>query len=123
MSAKLDGASWTAVTAFAFRSGGLVAVGGSNTGGTNGIGFGFQDLGVGDYVIGPSSTANGNVSDLAGNSWVASADDGAGTISVTTLTASRIAGTFSFTAPRRLGSTGPEQRVVTEGVFDLAITP
>jgi len=122
MTAKIDGETWTAVTAFGFRGGGLVSVGGANLNGEYGIGFGFQDMGVGDYVIGPGSTANGNVSDLAGNSWVASADDGSGIITVTTLTADRIAGTFQYTAPRRLGTGGPDQRVVTEGVFDVPIT-
>lgn len=122
MTAKIDGETWTALTAFGFRGGGLVSVGGANLNGEFGIGFGFQDMGVGDYVIGPGSTANGNVTDLDGNTWVASVDDGSGTISVTTLTAERIAGTFRYTAPRRLGDGGPDQRVVTEGVFDVPIT-
>lgn len=78
--------------------------------------------GPGTYPLGTGPTVDG------GTGLVASAAVGfgtpltgnAGTVTITTLTPTRIAGTFSFVANQNYGGTGGT-RTVTNGQFDLAL--
>lgn len=80
-------------------------------------GRGTYPLGVGPTV--PGGTAL--VSDVSGG-WSTPLSGAAGTLQITALTDSRIAGTFSFTAaPVSGGVTGT--KTVTEGDFDLTVKP
>lgn len=119
MTALIDGVAWTAVATTGVNQSGIVAIGGSNLGGVLGIGLGFAGTMADTYLIGPGHIGNGNVTSLAGSGWVASGGNGNGTINVTSLTATRIIGTFSFTAPATVAGTTPAVRVVTQGTFDV----
>lgn len=58
---------------------------------------------------------------IAPNSWLTPFSGAAGVITLTERTATRIAGTFNFTAAALAGAT-PAQRVVTGGAFDITVT-
>lgn len=119
MTATVNGTAWTSLVTTAINTGGIVAIGGSNLNGLIGIGLGFQGTMPGVYDIGPGLIANANVSNAAGGLWRASDTMGSGTITVTTLTATRVAGTFSFTAPAQMAGTVPPTMAVTSGAFDV----
>ncbi len=121
MTAKIDGTSWSSTSAAVTQnaSGGagtIIAVSGANTAGES-IAFAFVTTGPGTYPIDNASPTNAVLIEH-GNSWSASVIGGTGTITVTTLTATRIAGTFSFTGVA-IGNASPAQRSVTNGVFDV----
>jgi hypothetical protein len=130
--AKIDGTSW-ASTGGVERAGvpitlpGLYVLTGTNlSGGTaytivislyNISGPGTYPLGVGVSVPG----GNVLVSSLAGG-WRTPQTGADGTITITTLTPSRIEGTFSFTAVAFTGgATGT--KTVTDGAFVLEVKP
>jgi hypothetical protein len=77
----------------------------------------------GTYPLGVNPTVFGGVAQLAttGGVWVTPASGAAGTVTITTLTPTRIAGTFEFTAVGTYGgATGT--KTVTNGLFDLTFT-
>jgi hypothetical protein len=76
---------------------------------------GTYPLGVGGTVVG----GTGSVTEGA-SSWLTPLSGAAGTVTVSTLSASTIAGTFSFTAAPLVG--GGASRVVTNGSFDIPIS-
>jgi len=115
LSARVDGATWTAATAFATNSGGFVAVGASNLAG-EAIGFALQGSTTGTYTIGPSIPTNANLT-IGTNVWSAGPADGSGSIVITTLNATRVAGTFAFEVVSGTGS--PAMRSITQGTFDI----
>jgi len=116
MSASVDGVAWSAIEVQAVRAGGVVTIAGSDLA-LLAVAFAFQGV-AGTYALGPGHAATASVSDPS-NIWAANDLQGSGTITVTTLTATRTAGTFSFTAPASPNSGPPATRVVTNGVFDV----
>src|SRR5690606_14668206 len=116
---RIDGQPWSASVTLAAggsQTGAVVAVSGSNQGQRT-IGFAFVSAGTGTYEIGPGAPTNALLTEGSAQ-WHAAAGQGSGTITVPTLTAERIAGTFEFTAePAGGGATGT--RVVTQGTFDV----
>ena len=79
--------------------------------------------GPGTYPIGVGPTTVGGTGQVTENglSWITPLTGTAGQVTITTLTDSRIAGTFTFTAEAVGGSTGT--RAVTNGQFDYPIEP
>jgi hypothetical protein len=77
--------------------------------------------GTGTYPLGVNSTTYGGIGQVTQNaqSWITPLTGTAGEVNITTLTDTRIAGTFSFTAEAIGGSTGT--RNVTNGQFDFPI--
>ena len=77
----------------------------------------------GTYPLGVTSANVGGigvVSNTTGRAWSTPGSGAAGTVTLTTYTASRIAGTFSFNAEPLTGAaTGT--KVVTGGAFDLIL--
>ena len=117
--ATIDGVPWSAAFATAVRSGDVIGVG-ANDLDQVGVGFAFEDLGPGTYTIGPGEVNNG-LYNVGAASWNATQFQGSGEIVVTSVTDSRVAGTFAFDAVS-VGQT-PETTVrVTNGVFDLPLT-
>jgi hypothetical protein len=80
-------------------------------------GPGTYPLGVGPLVPG----GFGQVSNAAGG-WVTPQSGEAGSITITTLTSSRITGTFNFVATALTG-TATGTRTITNGSFDLEVKP
>ncbi len=126
--AVIDGTSWTSSSilvnlgAAHSQTGTYVLTGGGTTGYSivialfNLAGPGTYPLGVGLSVAGGTVT----VSDAGGAGWSTPLSGVAGTITITDLSDTHIAGTFSFQAtPISGGATGT--RSVTEGAFDLTV--
>ena len=132
LSASIDGAAWTAdaSTAEARHSQpGKYVLGGTKTTGTSQLGLEidvYNIAGPGTYPLGVSEKVFGGVGWVTTASpptyWITPFSGASGTITITSLTDSRIAGSFSYNAPPYtvIGSaTGT--RVVTNGTFDLPI--
>lgn len=122
MTAKIDGASFTSVTTLAQRNttnaGTIIAISGADAHGV-GLGFGFVDAGVGSYPIGGLTPTNASVLDGTGKVWTAGAIGGSGTLTVTALDATHVAGTFAYSAVASAGSGATGTKAVTQGVFDV----
>ncbi len=115
MTARIDGADWRATFITPGINTGLSAIGGSD--GTRTMAFAWLDEGVGTYQIGTSIGFNGNLT-IGGGMWVAGAGHGSGTLVVTTRTANRIVGTFTFSMLPETGSaTGTKS--ITQGAFNI----
>ncbi len=116
MSASVDGSSWSALNAAAARNNGFVGVGASASD-LSTISFAFPDH-TGTFQVGGQDGTNASFIS-GGKSWTAAfGTGGSGTITVTTLTATRVSGTFSFVAPALSGgATG--SKTVTNGSFDV----
>lgn len=131
MTASIDGQAFAsdsqAATARAAARGTYVLMGAKVTSTTNSITLGLYNIAeAGTYPLGVTSTVfggTGNVFQAGGasvGSWDTLFSGASGKVTVSTLTASRIAGTFFFTAA---GSTDPTSiRTVTNGSFDLPVT-
>ena len=70
--------------------------------------------------MGPSLANNATFNEGALN-WTAINTQGSGTITVTTLTADRVVGTFTFEVAA-VGTQTPATRSLTNGTFDLPIS-
>ena len=68
-------------------------------------------------MIAANSPTNATYSE-GGNGWAATSAGGSGTITVTTLNAERVAGTFTFQV-NAVGQHMPATRSITNGVFDI----
>jgi len=119
MTARIDGEAWTASVIMAVRSssGGIISVSGSDAS-NRAIGFAFIDAGTGTYELKTGTPTNALLT-VGQQQWnVGGSSQGTGTITVTTLTDERIAGTFEFTLhAANANTTGT--RVVTQGKFDV----
>jgi len=131
-SASIDGAAWTADASNAearHAQPGKYILSGTKITGTSSLGLeidlynisgpGTYPLGVGDKVFGGVGWV---VAAQPPTYWLTPNSGAAGTVTVTALTSSRIAGSFSFTAPAYTvvgNATGT--RAVTNGSFDLPI--
>ena len=116
---QIDGTSWTATFATASNQGGIVGIG---AGDTQGVGFGFAFVGTttGTYSVGPTLANNATYSE-GSLAWSAVNTQGSGTISVTTLTADRVAGTFTFEV-EAVGTHTPATKSLTSGTFDIPLS-
>jgi len=115
--AKINGADFNAMSAAVVSSGGLYSLGGGNAAGQT-IGFAWVNAGPGTYPIGGAATTIATHTH-SGQVWSASTAQGSGSIVVTTTSATRVAGTFSFVLQADAASGATGTRTVTEGVFDL----
>ena len=114
---NVDGVEWTAVSAQATGTGGIVAIGAADLAGVS-FGFAFQGAAPGTYVIVPGNPNNATYTE-GSNAWAASGTGGgSGTMTITTLTGERVAGTFSFQV-NAVGTQTPTTVSLTNGVFDI----
>ncbi|MGZ3447081.1 MAG: hypothetical protein ACXU88_15450 [Myxococcaceae bacterium] len=136
--AKIDGQSWQAealsVSAAAVPGvpGGLVIVGAQTTGGlTRGLTISLYNVaGAGTYALGVSSdvfggtgsVGEGTGSGAGAQTWITDNTGSAGTITLTTLSGGRIAGTFTYVASPGHSNTVGGTRTVTDGSLDLALS-
>jgi hypothetical protein len=129
LSATIDGQAWSSpagsATAiqFAPQSGGYIITG-IGTGVVASMTFTINLITrAGTYPLGVDgvSVQGGFAGVTGGGTWLTPISGAAGTITITTLTTTRIAGTFSYSAiPSGGGATGT--RTVTNGQFDLPIS-
>lgn len=77
----------------------------------------------GAYQLGAGTANTASLAINASSVWQATSAAGTGSVVITTLTATRAVGTFSFTGVPRPGSAavGQGNRVVSEGTFDVKL--
>jgi hypothetical protein len=125
MSANVDGANFSAsgktavVTNHATSSSfSIVANGtGSTRLSLNAVGISS----AGTYSMGAGGAAAGTWVSGA-STWLSTLSGGSGTITFTTLTATRAVGTFSFTGAPVVGTSATGNKPVTNGTFDVNFT-
>ena len=118
MSARIDGVAWTAASVSVNVTNLGITISGADASG-RGVGLGMsKSLGTGTQTFGTNASALGTVT-VGTQAWSTVSQSGAsGSVTLTTLTANRAAGTFAFTAvPFIGGATG--NKVVTTGAFDV----
>jgi hypothetical protein len=123
MSAVIDGTQWTAdaqhivVERTTGPGGTIISLAGANT--NLNLGLAFPDSGAKTYQMGPPAFASNAILLQGAAAWVANPSGGNGTITVTALTNTRVAGTFQFSGSPVSGSGATATRQVTNGKFDL----
>jgi hypothetical protein len=121
MSATIDGSAFVAIGIAASTSNSLLIIAGADASSRSVTISASMLQGTGVQAIGQGNAAIGQLI-IGGNAWIAGGlQGGSGTINIATLTATRAAGTFSFTAPAQLGTTTPATRLVTNGQFDVVL--
>ncbi len=124
--ATIDGAPWESLspTAVATSSGIFTMAGLATSSGTaisvtfSGIATpGTYPLGVGSSVAGGSATVTNGAS-----TWATPLSGAAGTVTITTISTSRITGSFAFNAPPLPGQSQTNTRAVTNGQFSIPVT-
>lgn len=118
MSATVDGVAWSSPAASALYRNQIVSIAG--IGGTRSISVTVGLVtGAGTFSLGyPNQRAASGGTATAGFGWSSNLAGGTGTTTITTLTANRVVGTFSFDAvPATQGATGTVR--VTNGRFDI----
>ena len=120
--AKIDGSDFTALAASTAAqisdAGNFAIVGGSSTGSS--ITMILYSIGApGTYPLGVSGTVRGGLGTVgtSSSSFSTPLSGTAGSVTITQVSATRIAGTFNFVAGAE-----PVTRTVTEGEFDLPVT-
>ncbi len=118
ISATVDGVAWRgAVNAFATTAGGLTSLVGQDTN-TRQITIVLIGGGVGTHSLTfPTNGSHANIQ-FGGQVWDTLLPGGTGSVVITSQTASRVTGTFFFTAQPGLGNNGTRSEV-TNGTFDL----
>jgi len=118
---KVDGAPITATSVTATFTAGILAIGAGSPAQNNTIlSFALTPTGPGVYALGPLSSANALL--LVGNpaaGWNAAVGIGSGSITLTSLSATGAAGTFSFTLNAATSSITPGTRTITDGIFNV----
>lgn len=114
--ATVNGSSFSAISATVVATGQITSIGTANAAG-QGLGFAWIEGGVGTYTFSATNPANANFSQ-GGATWTAGASGGSGTITITTRTANRVAGSFSFQLNPVTNSGATGNRTVS-GNFDL----
>ena len=115
MSATVDGTAWTATSVGGSVTNGIAILVGTNVSQTVGISFVPT---VGTQAMTPTGIVIGQVT-VGNQTWQATGTTGSsGSVTVTSASAARVVGTFSFTAPP-LGGGSAAARQVTAGTFDV----
>ena len=122
--AKIDGADFTAsaltTAAQISGAGNFAIVAGSGTSAGTSISLILYSIGgPGTYPLGVSGTVRGGLATVgtSSSSYSTPGSGTAGSVTITQVSASRIAGTFNFVA-----GVSPVTRTVTDGEFDLPVT-
>ena len=129
MQASVAGEQWSAnpLAITAARSGTVLSIAGSDikSGTTTQININLPNVtGPGVFQLNPNfagqlallTVTTGTTPSV----WTTALSPGSGSISISTLTTERVAGTFSFTAQASAGTAATGQRLVSSGTFDIA---
>jgi hypothetical protein len=125
LTASIDGTPFTATTIAALVRNNILSVAGTAVSGSTTTTLSIATTArVGTQVVAPGTGVNSNYQVVSGTNtagWLASDNFGSGTVTVTTLTTTRAAGSFSFILSNASGTAlGPKN--VTVGVFDVTIS-
>jgi hypothetical protein len=113
---RIDGSDWSTTNAIAIYPGGRLVASGTGSGNLT-FGFGVNAQAPGTYMTGGSGNASGSLADSNNSVWEATVPGGSGSITISSFAANEVAGTFSFTLVRSLGTSAPPTRMVTNGRF------
>ena len=120
MTATLDGKAWASPVPSAVYSSNILSVAGIDLGITASVGFatgGVTGPGTYSLTFGNQLAGHGTVS-KAGQGWTSGVQGGTGTLTLTTVAAHHVVGTFAFDAVATSGgATGTIH--VTNGKFDI----
>jgi hypothetical protein len=116
MSAKVDGVQWNASTVVVNKGSGYLIISGGTVG--QAIAILFSTTSTGTQNFAQVATSNANIL-IGSNTWIAGGTIGSGSVTITTLTATRAVGTFTFTGQATSASVNPQQRLITSGAFDV----
>jgi hypothetical protein len=125
ISASINGSGWSGtVQARATRTvtGGdtIITIGGANTGEKIIMALAFNDVGTGVYGIGAINEPANAILNEGSSTWTANITGGSGSITVDTITATRVTGTFQYSAVPVSGSGASGTENVTNGKFALS---
>jgi Family of unknown function (DUF6252) len=124
--ATIDGSAWTANgVGSAASAGGIFTLTGVQTGSATGMTMTLYSIGApGTFPLGVGPTVVGGIASVTQGSsiWSTPLSGAAGTVTVTAVSPTRIAGTFAFNAPPLIGQTVTSTRAVTSGRFDIPVT-
>ena len=114
LSANINGTSWKANTLLrASHINGIVAISGNDVDQT--LAMALPADAPGTYGIGLLSAVNAELTTKAGDVWAASGNIGNGSVTITSLTATNVTGTFAFT----LAKSGSPNKSITNGTFNM----
>ena len=115
MTAIIDGAAWNAaLTVHASNTNGIIGVAGTDAAQT--IAFALAANGTGTFSIGPLNPENAELTTTGGIVFTAAGNVGSGSVTITSLTSTAVAGTFTFTMGK---SGGGVNKSVTNGAFNI----
>ncbi len=121
MTAQVNGSAWNAtVLKRAFSSGGLLTVQGSDGSRIVTIVVRLSAPGSVSLAIGNGLGHNALYTVTPAGNWSTALTGGSGTFTISTISATQVHGTFSFTGISNVSGTAPVQ--VTNGQFDLLIS-
>jgi hypothetical protein len=119
MTAVIDGSPWSATSDLR----GLIHLGAAGFTGTDGQGRTISigvtvTEGTGTFTVGQPLGPNSTLA-FGPNVWVAGSGTGSGSVTLSTVTGTRLVGTFQFEWVATAEGQTPETRSVTGGTFDL----
>jgi len=119
MTATIDGKAWASPAPAVVRNGTIVSVAGLDLALTASVSFAFAASATGTYSLAPGNSVGGlGIVTKGSQGWGSALQGGAGSVTLTTLTANHVVGTFAFDAvPSSGGATGTVH--VTNGKFDI----
>lgn len=121
MTATVAGTAWSGTLAVqGTHAGNVLAISGTN--GTYQLQLTIPGVvATGTFNFGPGNPGIAQLVQVTTGTpaWTSSLVGGAGSITVTTLTANRAAGTFTFTGAASPGTAATGTRAVTNGAFDV----
>jgi Family of unknown function (DUF6252) len=112
--ADIDGAEWTATTAGATFSQGVLGIGGQDNAGRI-IAIGVEATIPGTYTV-DGNEANCTLTEGT-DVWIALGQTGSGSVTLTVLTSTSATGTFQFVAAHATGSGA--DKIIGNGSFEL----
>jgi hypothetical protein len=125
LSASINGSSWLGTDgAKATRTvaGGdtIISFGGANSNESIILGLAFTDSGPRTYLIGGFDEPSNALIEEGAKGWAANVAGGSGSITIDTISATRLTGTFMFNAVPVSGSGASGDEAVTNGKFALS---
>ncbi|MEP6492223.1 MAG: hypothetical protein ABJF01_06075 [bacterium] len=119
MSATIDGKAWSSPAPAALYRSNIVSVAGLDVPVTSSVSFAMLAAGPGTYSVASGNSIGGSaIVTQSAKGYSSASTGGTGSVTITTLTANHVVGTFVFDA---IGSTGGATGTVhvTNGKFDI----
>ncbi|MFN0180062.1 MAG: DUF6252 family protein [Gemmatimonadales bacterium] len=122
LTATVDGSGWAAQTIVAAYRGGVLSIAGTD-GQQRSLGFALgPTTAPGTFPVGVTQSANGSYQVVSGSTsqaWMAAVTLGSGSITVTSISATRAVGIFQFSMAPVPGNGATGTKSITQGTFDV----